>query len=162
LGKQPGGTFFMRKFLFLRVLAISNLVITMSCMALTLSTWNTFSARGQLPSIFIGLAMLLPLALNSFFILYLFWKHYPDTEVPKPLRVGYRIVDVLCWIIVVILLLGPLLLLLESGEKTTGDYIGSAFCLFFGIFMIAQLVLGGRLLRSIVQNARLALENSFI
>jgi hypothetical protein len=153
----------MKGFLYLRIAAISNLVIIFSCICLTL--WNTeyFRRLGRMPQYFLVQSITALFALHSIFVLYFLYRFYPDKEPPPTTMVFYRISEVIGWICAAMLFLGTVLLgvSIQRRPYDTGDGVAFFICLTMTVILITQLVGSLRMMENIRKNARQLLENSF-
>jgi L-asparagine transporter-like permease len=155
----------MKKFLYLRMVAITNCVILALFMVVLLANWREYADGNKLYEFFITGLILTLLALHTGFILFLYYKYYPSSEIPASVTICFRIADTICWICVVLLFLTLIVLLFfDTGNQayhTRGYYTVLIMSVLLSLLIMVQLTGGHRLLKTIRRNARQQLENSF-
>jgi len=154
----------MKNFLYLRILAITTCLILVACMIMILTNWKQYLHGGTLNVLIINETILSLMAAHSVIILFIYYRYFPDKEIPKSMHVCYKVSRVVGWICVVFLLVAMVTVLVFSGEDLETEpegYLTIYLCTTLSTLMMVQLFGGARLVKAIRKNARRQLENSF-
>jgi len=113
---------------------------------------------------FIGAELLFAIMIShNILSLTIYGKCYPDQEIPKVVSVLYRISEVGCWLCLLIILGGLILVLFDSDQKfTIGIYTITSIGFILIVLFVIQIIGGRRLVNTIKRNIRKQLENSFV
>jgi hypothetical protein len=161
----------MKKFLYLRIVAIVTLVAIITYIAFIVYFWLTriSSSNWYIPAL--SLTVLALLASHSIIVLFIYHKYYPDKEINKAAMTYYRLSVICCWILNGLLLLSIVITMaiamtfeqspdpVLSGKRP--EYSFHLYTFLSAIIIGVQLIGGQRMLKTIRQNARHQLENSF-
>lgn len=157
--------FFMKKFLYLRIMAITSAVLLAVFMVGMLLSWHNYSKRGELLSFFGSEAIFGILLCHCILSIVIYHKYYPANEIPRIVILFYRLAEVGCWLCLLILLGATIALTFSEDDFITSvkeNYRAIIVGIIFLVVFIVQLAGGRKLTKTIRENARLELENSFV
>jgi hypothetical protein len=135
-----------------------SLVLITCCLAavvVVITNGKQFSNGGILIT---GALVLLLCAFPSSSILFIYTRYYPDKDIPGNVMIANRIGNGIAWFCALIVLLAAISMLALENEV---DYLSAFICALYALLTVVQLIMGTRLIKTIRQNARLNLENSF-
>lgn len=148
----------MRRFLYLRILAMIHLVCITCCIAavvVVITNEKQFSDGGLLIT---GTVVFLLCAFPSISILFMYTRYYPDKDIPGNVMIANRIGNGIAWFGAFIVLLAAISILTMENKA---DYEPAFICASYALLTVVQLITGNRLIKTIRRNARLTLVNSF-
>lgn len=94
-----------------------------------------------------------------------YYQYYPDKEIPKTSAIFYRIAEIGCWLCLFFILIanaGIIFFSVASYQAAIRQNYPTLIFSFilFSLFLV-QIMGGRRMIKTIRENARLQLENSF-
>ena len=147
----------MRKFLYLRILVMVNLVVIILTLVAMVMAYKEISKVG-----FIAGEILFALCIPSgIYILLVYSKYYPGKEIPDVVITGYRMAQAAGWVSGPVIFLVMVTLIQSVAVGESNGMVAICMCGIVSLLTIVQLLAGNRLIKIIRHNARLNLENSF-
>jgi L-asparagine transporter-like permease len=158
----------MKKFLYLRIIAVITAAILVFFMFTTLMALYIQASNKSLWDLLMYEAFLLLFISHSTIILYLYKKHYPDIEIPGNTSFWYILSVIAGWlavIFIIFIIIGMSFPTEKRHGQTNidrGHLIVLIIISLLGILLIIQLSGAMRMVKTIQKNARQKLEDSFL
>ena len=157
----------MKHFLYLRIVATVILVAFLSYMIYFISHYSVNIIRDDWKMLALNEFMFALFTTNSLSVLFMYYKYYPDKEIPKAAIRFYWfsfVVACLCFAFMMFIFFSMLIYEMNGGDDGLAGnerHWQMVITLIIEVLLIVQLTGSRRMIRTIRKNVRQRLENSF-
>lgn len=150
----------MKRFLYLRIVTIISLVLSISCMILIVFNWSKWNFKMEWYKFLLDESPVVPFCLHGITLIFIYQKFYPDKELPKGIVLFFNIVSIIC-LILLGLLLFSILWVIYMKISTVRNTVLLVLVFVVILLQVIQIIGGRHMIKTIRQNVRKQLENSF-